>query len=95
MDATGQKTEYLQHQLDAIQLKEKEQPEELLQKLEHAVEEGANVKSSLHTRTEECHRLFDMVMDWVGLLDQHSKPVEELHTGLNRCMQKLRPLLTL
>lgn len=49
-----EKNEDLEHQLDSIRLKEKEKPKDLLQKLEHAVEEGANVKSLFHTRTKNC-----------------------------------------
>lgn len=56
-----EKNEDLEHQLDSIRLKEKEKPKYLLQKLEHAVEEGANVKSLFHTRTKNCFWLFGMV----------------------------------
>jgi hypothetical protein len=68
-----------------FKLKEKEKPKEILQNITHAVEEGNIVKSSLHAwESEECRHLFDMVNDWVGLIECRKKPIEELCTQLNK-----------
>jgi hypothetical protein len=80
--ATNKNT--LQTELAAFKLKEKEQPKELLQNITHVVEEVTIVMSSLHVWDEECNCLFDMVNDWIGLIECRRKPIEELCTQLKK-----------
>lgn len=87
------KTNTLQQELVAIKLKEKEQPEAMMQRITQAIAEGNTVRSSLHARDEECRWLFDMITDWVGLLNQRSNPFEELRTRLNKMHAESRAIV--
>jgi hypothetical protein len=56
----------------------------LREKITQVIVEGDNVCSSLHSWAGECRELFNIVYDWVGLLERHNKPVNELHAQLNQ-----------
>jgi len=56
----------------------------MMQQITQAILEGNTAKSSPHAQDDKFHRFFDMVTDWVGLLDQCSKFVKEMHVRINK-----------
>ena len=78
------KTNSLQHQLKLICLKKKEQLKVMLDNINTVVVEGDTIWSSLHHLDSECNKLFDMVNDWVGLLECWNNLVEEFRAQIKQ-----------
>jgi hypothetical protein len=50
----------------------------MLKNITQVIVEGDTIHSSLHHRASECDQMFDMVNDWVGVLEKRIKPIEDL-----------------
>jgi hypothetical protein len=70
-----------------FKLKEKEQPENLLQKLTYVVEEGTNVKSSLHAGPRNVIDSLIWSQTGLGCWTNAVSLSKSCALGLKRCMQ--------
>jgi hypothetical protein len=64
----------------------------MLQNITQTIAEGYLVWSSLHAHDDECLRLFNMVNDWVSLLDRCSQPIMKLHAQFNNMHAESRAM---
>jgi hypothetical protein len=64
----------------------------MMEKITKVIEEGDNVHSYFHKHANECHHIFHLVNDWVGFLECHNKPVEDLEAQIKQMNQEAQAI---